>query len=91
MLGYQSVSFPWKCRWLQFTKRIMAMQTQIGLTNITSAQMSDIQFDTLAGNLNKLRGLPLYVDDSSLIKVFFLISRLKPEGCTKAWCPYDHH
>lgn len=51
-------------------KRIMAMQTQIGLTNITSAQMSDIQFDTLAGNLNKLRGLPLYVDDSSLIKVF---------------------
>ena len=57
-------------------KRIMAMQTQIEPLTLHLPKWAISSLTHYGRNLNKLREPPLYVDDSSLIKV--LISRLKP-------------
>lgn len=58
-------------------KRITAMQTGIGLTNITACQLTSDQFDRIRNNVSRLRNTSLYVDDSDTLTVFDIKSKVR--------------
>ena len=68
----------------QLRRRITSIQTQIGLTNITSCQLSDTEFERISGNIQRLKGTPLFVDDTSSLTVFDIKAKarrmVKKEG-----------
>lgn len=61
----------------QLRKRIISMQTNVGLTNISSGQLNSDQFDKIRGNISRLRDTNLYVDDSDTLTVFDLKSKVR--------------
>ena len=58
-------------------KRVTSIQTKVPLTNITSCRLDDYQLGQLHGNVSKLSGLPVYVDDSSSLTVFDIKAKVR--------------
>lgn len=61
----------------QLSKRITAMQTGVGLTNINSCRLDEYQFKKIRDNTSRLTSLPLYVDDSSRLTTFELRAKAR--------------
>ena len=58
-------------------RRIISMQTKVGLTNITSCQLTGSEFDRIRQNVSQLRNTNLYVDDSDTITVFDIKNKVR--------------
>lgn len=61
----------------QLKRRIIASRSEIGLTNINSGRLDEIQMDQISHSFSKFPGVPMFIDDSASMTMFQLKAKAR--------------
>ncbi len=61
----------------QLKRRIIASRSEIGLTNINSGRLDEIQLDQISHSVSKFPGVPMFIDDSASMTLFQLKAKAR--------------